>query len=156
MRRILLLGAAAASAFLAVAWARGGGGAVSPTLPGREGGPSPQRPAPSEDRSPPVDPGRNLFEYGLQDRPPKAPPIRDPREPHPATGAVAPAAPAVVLIGIVHRGRDVLAAVSILGEVVVLAPGDASSGYTLLTVDEDTGARFRGPSGDEISATNPP
>jgi hypothetical protein len=68
----------------------------------------------------------------------------------------APAAPAVVLIGVVHRGRDVLAAASILGEVVVLAPGDASSGYTLLAVDEDLGARFRGPSGDEFSATTAP
>lgn len=99
-----------------------------------------------------MEPGRNLFEYGPQGLPPKTPPmaeLRDRRSAPPPEAS--PASAAVRLIGVVHRGGDVLAAVSILGDVVTLAPGEDSAGYTLLGIDEDAGARFRGPRGDEFT-----
>jgi hypothetical protein len=154
MRRILLLGAAAVSALLAVAWARGGGGAGAPSLPSRANASPAHPPLASEDRSPAADPNRNPFEYAPQERP-KAPALTEPRERRPAPPPTV-SAPPVVLVGLVHRGPDLLAAVSILGEVVVLAPGESSSGYTLVAVDEDLGARLRGPSGDEFSARPSP
>ena len=157
MRRALLLGAAAASALLAVAWARGGGGTASAPLPIRAVAHPTQRPPVSEDRSLAAGPSRNLFEYGFQGRPPKASFTPEPHDRRRAAAPEAPpAAPAVRLIGVVHRGEDILAAVSIRDEVVTLAPGEASSGYTLLAIDEDLGARFRGPSGDEFTASLAP
>jgi hypothetical protein len=116
-----------------------------------------QGPPASEDRSLAPEPSRNLFEYGFQGRPPKASLIPELRERGRTTAPEASrAAPPLRLIGVVHRGGDILAAVSILDEVVTLAPGEASSGYTLLAIDEDLGARFRGPSGDEFTASLAP
>jgi len=154
MRRALLLGGAAASALLAVAWARGGAGARP--------GPAPRtapvqrtvpRPAPLDDRLP-VPAARNLFEYGSGSlSTPPAPAI----EPGRLLAAAVPSpAPVVRWIGVVHRGREVLAAVSIEGEVATLAPGESASGYTLVSVDEDQGARFRGPHGEALTAAPVP
>jgi hypothetical protein len=41
----------------------------------------------------------------------------------------------------------VQAALTILGETVVLATGESSDGYTVLSIDEEEGVRLRGPDG---------
>jgi hypothetical protein len=59
-------------------------------------------------------------------------------------------------VGVLRRGGEARAALAIRDEVVVLAAGEAASGYTLLAVDEDAGARLRAPSGAEIVAPPAP
>ena len=93
---------------------------------------------------------RNIFEYGED--------VRPTRSAHPigARPAATPAPEAdpsqepVRLVGVVRRSGETRAALAIQGEVVILAPGETASGYTLLAVDEDAGARLRAPSGAEI------
>jgi hypothetical protein len=41
-----------------------------------------------------------------------------------------------------------MAALSIAGEVLVLAPGETAEGYTLLAIDEETGVRLGSPDGE--------
>ncbi len=119
----------------------------------------PPRPAPAALRSvpAPVPPAatpslRNVFEY--LDRPapvpgralppresaPVAPPSAEPRE----------AASPVRLVGIVRRGGELAAALSIDGEVVVLAKGETASGYAVLSIDEDEGVSLRGRDGATV------
>jgi hypothetical protein len=69
--------------------------------------------------------------------------------PEPATRAPEP----VRLVGLVNRGGKLVAALSILGEVVVLGPGDEAEGYRVLSVDSDQGVRLRGPDGTERALT---
>jgi len=158
VRRVLLLGVAAAGGLLVVAWARGGGPvSTSPAAPASGGArlAPPVHPPPGRD-APSPGPMRNLFEYGQGDRAPEAPlgdvsrrgarpVIADPPTPEP-----------VRWVGLVRRGGEVRVALSLLGEVVILAPGETFSGYTLLTVDEDAGARLRTPSGAEVTVSPEP
>jgi hypothetical protein len=62
----------------------------------------------------------------------------------------------VRFVGVVARGGRPCAALVIEGEVVLLAPGESSAGYTLLGVDPDEGARLRTPAGAEMRATAKP
>jgi hypothetical protein len=55
------------------------------------------------------------------------------------------------LIGLVRKGGALKAALSLWGETVVLGEGEESRGYRVLSVDEESGVRLRGPDGSELS-----
>ena len=96
----------------------------------------------------PTPPARNVFEYADQ-RPPvaAAPSAVTP----PLTVAPAPSpSPALRLVGLVRRGGQLKAALAILGETVVLAPGESAAGYTVISIDEEDGVRVRGPDGSAV------
>jgi len=54
----------------------------------------------------------------------------------------------VRLVGFVRQGDTLGAALVILDEVVVLAPGESWGGYTLLGADAEEGVRLVGPEGE--------
>ena len=98
-------------------------------------------------------PRRNLFEYGVE---PAPGPARDLAPPEGATlegwepAETAPSRARVV--GLLHRGSTPLVALSIAGEVFVLAPGEAAEGFTVLALDEEEGVRLAGPEGEQTLA----
>jgi hypothetical protein len=100
----------------------------------------------------PVRPTRNVFEYVAP-----APMLARPSVPvtRPVPVMTLPAVRAtpspVRLVGILRRGAGLRAALSIRGEVYVLAPGEGAGGYTVIGIDEDIGVRLRTPEGDEES-----
>jgi hypothetical protein len=57
----------------------------------------------------------------------------------------------VRLIGFVRRGGALVAALSVAGEVVLAAAGEAAGGFTVLSVDEEAGVRLRAPDGREFA-----
>ena len=57
-------------------------------------------------------------------------------------------------MGVVRRDGRLRAALSIGGEIVLLAPGEAAGGVTVLAVLED-GVRLRGPDGREEVIAQP-
>lgn len=59
--------------------------------------------------------------------------------------------PVVRLTGFVRRGGTLRAALSVRGEVWLLAVGEAASGFTLLAADEEAGVRLRDPLGAELA-----
>ena len=59
-------------------------------------------------------------------------------------------APAVRLVGLLRRGRQVKAALAITGETYVLAAGESVAGYTVMGIDEDEGVRVKMPDGSTI------
>ena len=153
MRRVLLLSLVSAGALFVVALTRGAGPTKVPDAP--QPAPPRETPLPPAPAVPePARPLRNLFEYG--EAPPAEPAVR-PRplilEPEAApTSAPVP----VRLVGILHRGGTVKAAIVVEGNLVLLSPGDSSAGYSLLSADEDDGAVVRTPSGAEIRLSPPP
>jgi hypothetical protein len=58
-----------------------------------------------------------------------------------------PAEPPVRLVGILRRGGGLRAALSIRGELALLAVGEQAGGFTLRGLDEDAGARLEAPDG---------
>jgi hypothetical protein len=128
--------------------------------------PGPRRAAPRTPRAVPVAPvaapipDRNVFEFA-EPAPARAPaPVRA-TEPPPATvppSAVETAAEEVQpvrLIGLVHRGAGLRAALSILGNVVILGEGEEAEGYRVLSIDEEAGVRLRKPDGTEQALARP-
>jgi hypothetical protein len=102
-------------------------------------------------------PERNVFEYA---EPRAAPaPIVAPRPIAPPSGrppAATEAVPEPVrLVGLVRRAGRPRAVLSILGEVVVLAAGEESEGYRVVSVDEEAGVRLRAPDGSERTLARP-
>jgi hypothetical protein len=100
---------------------------------------------------------RNVFEYAeprapLTPRPP-APPAPPPANPEglPSETVVDP----VRLVGLVRRGGRPRAVLSIRGEVVVLAAGEESDGYRVVSVDEDAGVTVRRPDGSAQTFARP-
>jgi hypothetical protein len=97
-------------------------------------------------------PGRNVFEFVEPDAPPR---VTAPPRPAPAPSVEAPAPagpvapPAVRLVGLVHRGGSVRAALSVRGNVVILGLGEEAEGYRVVSIDEDAGVRLAGPDGAE-------
>jgi hypothetical protein len=91
-------------------------------------------------------PRRNLFEYGEA----PLPPVRAYVEPMTPIGTppatATPAAP-VKLVGLVRQGDGLRAALALDGEIVLGAPGQKVSGYTIVSIDEDTGVVLNGPDG---------
>jgi hypothetical protein len=120
--------------------------------------------APGAARSPtraartPAMPDRNVFEYGPSAGRSPSRAVAPPPTPAPDKGALpaetTPRAPEPVrLVGLVNRGGKLAAALSILGEVMVLGPGEEAEGYRVLSVDSDQGVRLRGPDGTERALT---
>jgi hypothetical protein len=67
-----------------------------------------------------------------------------------ATLAPPPAPPAVRLVGLLRRGAQLKAALTITGETYVLASGESAGGYTVVGIDEDEGVRVKTPDGATI------
>jgi hypothetical protein len=95
-------------------------------------------------------PARNPFEYGGTDdvRVSPPPPRTEAPSRGPRSAEAAPSAPGVRLVGFVRQGDTLGAALVILEEVVVLAPGESWGGYTLLGADAEEGVRLAGPEGE--------
>jgi len=107
-------------------------------------------PAPSK-AAPPLPPlvlesVRDSFRYG--DVPALPAPLRPRPTVAPPKAATPPPEPAFRLVGVVRREGRLRAAISLGGEVVLLAPGESAGGVTVLAVQED-GVRLRGPDGRE-------
>jgi hypothetical protein len=111
-------------------------------------------PPPAAERPPVLGVPRNVFEYAGDAGPIRLARLRLNEARPPATRApeVDPSREPVRLVGVLRRSGQVRAALAVLGEVVILAPGETASGYTLLAIDEDAGARLRLPSGAEVEA----
>jgi len=111
--------------------------------------PSEARPAPAPRPQPPAELTRDPFEYGgstVRTEQPGAAVV--PSAPVEAAPSRPPAA--VRLVGFVQQAGRLRAALVIEGETVLLAAGEAASGYALLAADEQSGARLRAPDGSEI------
>jgi hypothetical protein len=126
-----------------------------PPPPRRAAGVAPRRPA---EPAPPASAARNVFEFAE----PKEAPVASAAPAHPVepappapSVAAAPAADPVRLVGLVHRGGQLRAALSIGGTVVVLGAGEEAEGYRVLSVEEEAGVRLRGPDGIERSLSKP-
>ena len=94
-------------------------------------------------------PARDPFRYAEEHRQgtaSAAPAVRAAPPPPP----VASANP-LRLIGVVRKGGTVKAAVSLWGETVVMAEGEESRGYKVLSIDEEGSVRLRGPDGSELT-----
>jgi hypothetical protein len=107
------------------------------------------RPAPPETPAPGAS-DRNVFEFVEA----AAPRATAPPKPTPIPSVEAPPSPpapppAVRLVGLVHRGGALRAALSVRGTVVILGLGEESEGYRVLSIDEDIGVRLAGPDGAE-------
>jgi hypothetical protein len=82
--------------------------------------------------------------------------------PRPAVSAIsvppplAPAPPSpVALVGFVRKAGELRVALSIRGEVNVLAEGGSAGGYAVVTIDEDRGVTLRDPEGASIALAPP-
>jgi hypothetical protein len=64
--------------------------------------------------------------------------------------------PAVRLVGLLRRKGELKAALAILGETVVLAPGESAAGYTVVSIDEEEGVRVQGPDGGTLQLSPGP
>jgi hypothetical protein len=93
-------------------------------------------------------PLRDLFRYADEPSPEAArrPVIREPQAPRATPTVMAP--PPVRLIGLVRQPGGLRVAIAVLGEIVLLRPGESAGGYTLVALD-DSGVRLRGPDGQE-------
>ncbi len=145
--RARLLGAFALLALIALLATRETGRAVvAPETGGRRAVPSPATTLPPEPV--PIDSVRDPFRYGDLPAPPA--PARPARVAAPAPAPTPTPEPAYRLVGVVRRDGRLRAALSIGGEIVLLAPGETAGGVTVLAVQED-GVRLRGPDGrDEV------
>src|SRR5262245_3946206 len=124
-----------------MALTRGGPTAVTPPPPQRTPA-SPPGPAPI----PPL--SRNPFAFARVVAPLAATVPETPR--FAPVEAAATAAPSPVrLVGFVHQGDRLKAALVLEGETVLMSVGDTASGYRLLAADEDEGVRLADPDGRE-------
>jgi hypothetical protein len=98
---------------------------------------------------------RNPFEYA-DTRPPAPRPavVRRTTAP-PAEQPTPTPAPAVTLVGIVHRAGGPRAALSIEGQVSIAGRGETVDGYTVLEVDPNKSVRLRTPEGVELALVPP-
>ena len=115
--------------------------------------PAPRRSAPPARAADPdlPWPGRDPFRYAEEHRQGtvSARPAIE-AAPSPPPVPVASANP-LRLIGVVRKGGTVKAAVSLWGETVVMAEGEESRGYKILSIDDEGGVRLRGPDGSELT-----
>ena len=95
---------------------------------------------------------RNVFEYADAGVQAAGPPARlAPPPPIAVARAIpAPAPQPVRLVGLLRRGAQLKAALSITGETHVLAAGESAGGYTVVGIDEDEGVRVKTPDGSTI------
>jgi hypothetical protein len=95
---------------------------------------------------------RNVFVYE-EPSPPAfvaGPPVDAPPVSVPPPLTLPPPSP-VVLVGFVRQGDAVKAALSIHGDVSVLAKDQSADGYVVLAIDEDRGVTVRAPDGSELT-----
>jgi hypothetical protein len=98
---------------------------------------------------------RDIFRYADQpDAHVRPRPGHPPRVDDEGDAGTPSARPHARLVGLVRRAGRLVAALAIDGEVVLLAPGESASGYTLLAVGEE-GIRLRGPDGHEEALALP-
>jgi hypothetical protein len=154
-----LLAVAAVIALVMAVFSRGEGPTAGPppprVVPSPEATATPGREEPSP-RPPPTDesiavPSRDVFRYA--DTPSAAPhPLRPVARatPPPAPEPPPPPTPAARLVGLLSKGGTLQAAFSIDGVVWVAGPGEEVGGYTVLSLDEQSGVRLRGPDGGEV------
>lgn len=148
MRRRAFVGALAGVGLAAIALALGRGPREEPRAP-VAAVETPSAPALAEKPPAPVF-SRNPFEYGSA-------PVRraaPPEAPAAATRFELPApppAPVARVIGFVRRGGTDRAALMLRGEMVLLAVGEESAGFTLLAANPDAGVRVRTPEGAELA-----
>lgn len=97
-------------------------------------------------------PGRNVFEYleGGDGQAPEPAPLPFVRSAPPPLAPSPPSSP-IRLVGLVTKAGGQRAALLISGEMAILAPGERSGGYTILSIDEDAGVRVRDKEGVEFS-----
>jgi len=111
--------------------------------------PAPRRSAPPARAADPdlPWPERDPFRYAEERRPAAA------SAPPPIMAAPSPVATVnpLRLIGVVRKGGTVKAAVSMWGETVVMAEGEESRGYKVLSIDDEGGVRLQGPDGSELT-----
>jgi hypothetical protein len=95
---------------------------------------------------------RNLFLYEEPSPPPfvAGPPASVAPVSVPPPLTLPPPSP-VVLVGFVRQGSAVRAALSIHGDVSVLAKDQSADGYLVLSIDEDRGVTVRAPDGSELT-----
>jgi len=119
------------------------GGLSSPVVePTQPRAPASETPAPRLVRDP--------FRY-LEEAPGRLLPASPAARPSAVTALSIPAAPEPVrLSGFVRRGAQLKAVLSVAGTTVVVAVGESTDGYRVLSVDEDAGVRLRAPSGEEL------
>jgi hypothetical protein len=126
-------------------------------------GPSSDRPRAASAGSASAVPGgtvpgrlRNVFVYEVPAPESMAPPVQPlPEVSVPPPLTLPPPSP-VALVGFVRQGGAVRAAVSIRGQVTVLARDESADGYVVLAIDEDRGVTLRDPDGREITLAPPP
>lgn len=150
MKRRVLVALAGAALLFVVALTRGAGPTATPAPPtsaARMPQRSPLAVEPSASPDPPPS-TRNPFVYDgdssslrgdaamAQQAPALAPP--DPPVPEP-----------VHFVGFVRRAGGLQVALSIEGQIEVVAAGEEASGYRILSVDEESGVQIRGPDGLE-------
>lgn len=128
---------------------------ITPAAPAGRSRPAPT-PSPSA-ASPEAAPGRLRDVFAYDEPEPtqavaQATPMAEMSVPPPL--APPPPNPAV-LVGFVRMAGELRAAVSIRGEVTVLARDASAGGYTVLAIDEDRGVTLRGPDGAELTLTPP-
>jgi hypothetical protein len=100
----------------------------------------------------PAPPLRDLFRYADEGTAVghPAPAVAVTRPPAPTAAPELP----VRLVGLVRQSGGLRAAIAIRGEVVLLRPGEAAEGWTLVALDEAE-ARLRGPDGHEETVAVP-
>ena len=98
---------------------------------------------------------RNIFRYADDPGPEADPRPRDLLGTE-AVGRVGgpPAEPAARLVGLVHRGERLVAALVIDGQVMLMGEGESAGGFTVLAVSEEA-VRLREPGGEESSLPLP-
>lgn len=94
-------------------------------------------------------PARDPFRYADERREPAAAAPPSVGSPPPALPTATPSP--VRLVGLVRKGGALKAAVSMWGETVVLGAGEESRGYKVLSIDDESGVRLRGPDGSELT-----
>jgi hypothetical protein len=152
MRRWILLVLAGAVLLSVVALTRGAGRGAAPTpkAPFEVARPRDTDPTASgrpAAEAPPL--SRDPFEYVDERSSPLPGPEEDSRRirDRPAISLPSPSPDPVHLVGLLRRDGALMAALSIGGQVEVVAVGDEVAGYRVLSIDEDAGARLRGPDG---------
>lgn len=130
--------------------AAGGGPRADPPPPAPTSTTVTETPRP---RDSPATPSRNPFVYADETVPAPMPPLAP--SPRTSVESVPPAPAPVRLVGLVYEGGRLKAALAIAGAVHVLAPGEEAAGYLLLSLDDEQGARLRGPGGNELVVQQP-
>lgn len=146
--RVLVAAAAAAVLVLVLLRTMGGSGAPERPAPARRLQPASEAAGMRNGAAPA--PLRNVFEYAgggssivrAASGPVLAPSPQPLPQPSPS--------PLVRLVGMLRRGGRLRVALAIVGETVVLAPGESSGGYTVVSIDEEDGVTLRTPEGGTV------